>query len=106
MNLLPLLRGVEDIQNFDGIALDAVGDDIRGDNDLAGQGNTARTTAFGKLFEALAAVPDALCFGLHDLSTCVVCQIGSDSFEVLEGSGSPANVSQRQRSAPTWRRRP
>lgn len=97
---------MEDVQNLDAIAFDSIGDDVGGDYDLTGHWDTARATAFGELFEALATVPDTLCFGLHDLCTGILCQIDSDSFEVLEGGGSPANASQRQRSAPTWRRRP
>lgn len=97
---------MEDVQDFDGIALNSVGDDVRGEDDLSGQGDATGTAAFGELLEALAAVPDALGLGEHDFSTGVLCQVGSYPFKVLERDRRPAYLSRRQRSGPTWRKRP
>ena len=97
---------MKDIQNLNAIVFDSIWDDIREDQDFSGQGDTARTTAFGELFEALAAIPNALSLGKDGIRLRMLCDVGSNPIKVLEGVGSPLDSSQRQRSAPTWRRRP
>lgn len=104
--MLPFLRGMKDVENFDGIALNSVGDDVGSDDDFAGQGHTTVTPAFWKLFEALATIPDALSFGEHDFDTRPLCKVGPDPIKVLERVWGPTNPSRCQRSAPTWRRLP
>ena len=95
---------MEDIQNLNATAFDSVGDDVGGDDHFAGHGDAAGAATFGEIFEALAAIPYALGFGEDGFCVRLLCEVGSNPIKIFKGVGSPVDSSQRQRSAPTWRR--
>lgn len=103
---LPFLRTVKDIQYFNNITRDAVGNYVRRDDQFAGHGDTAGAAAFGELPEALAAVPDAAGFGAHGFGIGPLGEVGANPIKILERGRGPADVSRHQRSGPTWRRLP
>ncbi len=97
---------MEDVQDFDAIAFDSVGNDVGVNEYFAGHGDSTGATAFRELFESLAAIPYTLGFGEHDFIVRIFCQVGSNAVKVLECARSPLNSSQPQRSAPTWQKHP
>lgn len=104
--MLPFLRRMEHVQNFDRVPFDPIRNDVGGGNDFPRHGRATGAATFRELFEPLTALPDSSCFREHSLLVGVFQNVLSYFGEILKCVRGPADIIQLQRLIPTSRIHP